>query len=152
VINKNPCQICKRPINRNYSSAKYCIQCALNPYAAANEKTLLRSGHLYVCMFENGILKVGQSSSVETRIKQLCRDDVVRGLSPVKVKTFPCDRYLYPREAWMIDRLVAGPSRQIKREWFKRTSFSRAVQIAETASTIQLPWFRIRATPEKDEK
>lgn len=114
----SPCSRCGRPIKRNYKTARKCLPClgasVRSPQSAVIDA---KSGHLYVCEFDSGWVKVGQSSVIEKRIYQHCWQNPK--LTVTKLTTYPCENKLYPRESKMIQAINETHCYGVGREWFQ---------------------------------
>lgn len=86
---------------------------------------------IYVCHFNNGIIKVGKSKNPEGRIKSHCERVSCLGVSLIEKYVATSVRASYLSERELIQFCAAAATNRIKSEWFEGLDFHLVCQQAD---------------------
>lgn len=98
---------------------------------------------LYVCLFSNGMVKVGRSKTPGQRIRQHEDRVCVMGVTLTTHCVFPCVGSAFAAEGVLVQRCVKAASKRHKNEWFEGLDFTQVVlwarEIAEECEQVEEP-------------
>jgi hypothetical protein len=104
--------------------------------ATSLQKTMTSRGHVYICLFSEGTIKVGRSdSSLQSRLTSHTATADIFNISMVTHKAFACVDSRVTEKA-LIKWCESNCSRSSGREWFSGISFNECVANAELFATM----------------
>lgn len=94
---------------------------------------------LYVCLFSNGVVKVGRSINPSMRVAQHADRVACFGITLERWRSVQCTDNVEQREALLIERCVAQASNRHNHEWFEGLDFEEACIWSADLATAALP-------------
>ena len=92
----------------------------------------MKQSYIYVALFDNGLIKIGQSNNVAARIKQHSERIVVAGITLSSHRSYKCNGDVNTTEGAALSKCRKKASKVIKKEWFFGVDFNDACLIAES--------------------